>query len=541
MTAPRERLPLPGARGVWVALATAGLVLPFVLLFGARGGGAESAYASLLFKIRMRNVSSLAAEFAPQPATDDEAARRGPTLPRATTATNPEQDHDRPQIGRPKPSRELDALGGDTAQLETLVIEQLFREARQIAERDAAVGQRALAAVIAHAVALKADAQVGSLVAGLSDPLRAALPEDARAALAATAPATDQPPTTPAALPLDEAHRVASRRSFGPGWGRFGRARVRARIANLAGDLDAARVANAEIHALEDGAVPFLMTLAQLLGLATMVGLGLLFYTLARGAGARAHGEGRLDWLLRRYPGLPASPWPLDPLLPALGMSTWLMGYLVSGVTIALLPGPRLAGGLSVLFQSLFGVIVAVAVIAAFGRAQSPLHSAGLADDREEASGLRATTAALLAYCVLLPLMFATALASAVLWSLVAPEVEPDLHPVQQLLLHGSDPIDLGAMVVAVVLAAPLGEELIFRGFLYRSLRELVGLRGALLISASAFALLHMALPLLLPYLLLGVAFALVYEWTGSLWASVTLHALWNGAVLGLLVVVAQS
>lgn len=559
---PRERVPLPGPRQLWVALSFAGLVLPFVLLLGGDDGGPRAEYVSLLFKIRMRNVLHLVAESSgapvrgeaeasvasaetrsPTPSTDEGTPAQEPAEPSTPTAA---EDGDAgPTIGRPKPSTpapnappELATL--DEGKITELALRELLGQARRIAGVDSELGGKAIEAVLAHAVAVEAFAMAATLA---DEVHRDGLPltEDAAAALAGTAPATDAAPATHHAAPLADALARAKVVGFGRDWGRFGRARVQARLAGLGGDFERARAAHDVIHELEDRAVPLLGTLAQFIGLGALLGMGLLFYVAARGAGARTAGEARLDWLRARFAGLGPSPWPLDPLLPALGMATWLMGYLVAGVTIALLPGPRLAGGLSVLFQALFGVMAAVAVTAAFGRGASPMHSAALVDDREGQSGWRASTAALLAYCALLPLMFGAALVSAFVWSLIAPDMAPHLHPVQGLLLQDGGAIDVGAMAFAVVIAAPIGEELVFRGFLYRSLRGLYGVRTALWISAAGFALLHMALPLLLPYILLGAAFALVFEWTGSLWASITLHALWNGAVLGMLLVVSQA
>ncbi|HAN31522.1 MAG TPA: CPBP family intramembrane metalloprotease domain-containing protein, partial [Myxococcales bacterium] len=54
-------------------------------------------------------------------------------------------------------------------------------------------------------------------------------------------------------------------------------------------------------------------------------------------------------------------------------------------------------------------------------------------------------------------------------------------------------------------------------------------------------ALVHGSGSALLPYWVLGFAFAMVFEWTGSLWASVILHGLWNLAVFLGMVVFAQS
>lgn len=84
-------------------------------------------------------------------------------------------------------------------------------------------------------------------------------------------------------------------------------------------------------------------------------------------------------------------------------------------------------------------------------------------------------------------------------------------------------------LATLVVVIGPAFEELIFRGWLLGGLREAWGDRRALLVSSLLFAFIHgdpWATPALL---LLGWVFGLVYLRTGSLYASILLHAMWNG------------
>jgi membrane protease YdiL (CAAX protease family) len=85
---------------------------------------------------------------------------------------------------------------------------------------------------------------------------------------------------------------------------------------------------------------------------------------------------------------------------------------------------------------------------------------------------------------------------------------------------------------VLAVLFAPLFEELFFRGFLYKAFRTSWGWLPGALTSGAVFALAHMQLTLFVPLLALGVALAWVYERTGSLWTSITMHALFNGVAV---------
>ncbi len=85
---------------------------------------------------------------------------------------------------------------------------------------------------------------------------------------------------------------------------------------------------------------------------------------------------------------------------------------------------------------------------------------------------------------------------------------------------------------VAIVLAAPLAEEIFFRGFIFAGLIRPFGLIGAMAISGFLFGLFHVTGPeslgLVLPFGLVGMLFAWLYYRTGSLWASIATHLLFN-------------
>ncbi len=79
---------------------------------------------------------------------------------------------------------------------------------------------------------------------------------------------------------------------------------------------------------------------------------------------------------------------------------------------------------------------------------------------------------------------------------------------------------------------APLCEESIFRGALYRHMRGRAGIVVSAVGSAFIFGLCHAYGPILVfPVVMLGVNFALLREWRGSLIAPITAHALHNGTV----------
>jgi membrane protease YdiL (CAAX protease family) len=92
-------------------------------------------------------------------------------------------------------------------------------------------------------------------------------------------------------------------------------------------------------------------------------------------------------------------------------------------------------------------------------------------------------------------------------------------------------------LILAVVVLAPLGEELFFRGFMYASLRGRVPVFWAALTSAALFGAVHPIYGVtawnLVPVLAMaGFAMCLLYERTGSLWPAIAFHFVMNVGVV---------
>src|SRR5207244_11992953 len=89
----------------------------------------------------------------------------------------------------------------------------------------------------------------------------------------------------------------------------------------------------------------------------------------------------------------------------------------------------------------------------------------------------------------------------------------------------------LALLAPAVILVAPLGEELLFRGFLYRGLRSSLPVWASAIVSAVLFGLVHLAgglalWPIVPPLMIVGIGLALVYERRQRSLASITAHCL---------------
>ncbi len=100
----------------------------------------------------------------------------------------------------------------------------------------------------------------------------------------------------------------------------------------------------------------------------------------------------------------------------------------------------------------------------------------------------------------------------------------------QEVLLA---PLERGGAVIPIfmvlaVAVVPLLEEIIFRGGLYRALRTELGAGAGAVLSSIIFAALHANEAALLPLVVLSLFLVAVYEWSGSLWGCVLLHACFN-------------
>ena len=91
-------------------------------------------------------------------------------------------------------------------------------------------------------------------------------------------------------------------------------------------------------------------------------------------------------------------------------------------------------------------------------------------------------------------------------------------------------------LLLLVAVLAPLVEETVFRGVLYQWLRKRLPVWAAAGLSAAIFAAAH-AIPAIFPWLFVtGFALALVFEYSGTLYCSMLLHAIINGVNVVMLI-----
>ncbi len=130
-------------------------------------------------------------------------------------------------------------------------------------------------------------------------------------------------------------------------------------------------------------------------------------------------------------------------------------------------------------------------------------------------------------YLVAVPLVVVVSLINQKLW-----QGQGGSNPILPLALEGRDSVALWIFFVTASVAAPVFEEIIFRGFLLPSLTRYMPVWGAILASSLLFAIAHLSLSEVLPLATLGMVLGVVYTRSRNLLAPMLLHSLWNSGTL---------
>lgn len=88
---------------------------------------------------------------------------------------------------------------------------------------------------------------------------------------------------------------------------------------------------------------------------------------------------------------------------------------------------------------------------------------------------------------------------------------------------------------LTLVIIAPAGEELLFRGYLYGKLKQWLPVWAVVIVTAGLFGLAHGAWNVGLDTFALGLVLASLRAYTGSIWAPLLLHMIKNGLAFYLL------
>lgn len=235
-------------------------------------------------------------------------------------------------------------------------------------------------------------------------------------------------------------------------------------------------------------------------------------------------------WLRGSWRHVPAVPWGVWDVVKVFA---WLIVLAQAAAFLAVvvlrvghLPWPDRYLSATVQTMVADGLALALVAVLIVRRYRAPVKTLGL----HGRPWSRQIIAGLHGYLLWLPLFLAAVglvmLASR--WGVL----DPTPQPVVVMLLQESRPRLLLALMGLVAVVGPVAEEIVFRGVVYAALRRRWGVRWGLAGSAALFAGLH-ADPLAFgPILVLGVLLGWLYEQTGSLVPSITVHMAHNSVML---------
>ncbi len=130
-------------------------------------------------------------------------------------------------------------------------------------------------------------------------------------------------------------------------------------------------------------------------------------------------------------------------------------------------------------------------------------------------------------YLTAIPIVFLVSFLNQQIW-----QGKGGSNPLLLLTLQSQDKIAIAILFVTASIAAPIFEEILFRGFLLPSLTRYLPVSGAIIVSGLVFAIAHLSLAETLPLATLGIILGIVYTRSRSLLASILVHGLWNTGTL---------
>ncbi len=188
----------------------------------------------------------------------------------------------------------------------------------------------------------------------------------------------------------------------------------------------------------------------------------------------------------------------------------WLAGFLPGGATVIN----------KMLVQQLFQTLLMIGMVLFFLRLRgATLRQIGL---RPFVRPVWFVWAVLLGFVTFLVMLFV----SAAMENLFPQWAEP--QTATELIMGAESRWETIAVLVMVSVLAPFSEELVFRGYIYTSMRAHRGMLFSVVITSLLFGGMHYDLFRLLPLSLAGACFNLAVIRSDSLWSSIIMHGVWN-------------
>lgn len=290
---------------------------------------------------------------------------------------------------------------------------------------------------------------------------------------------------------------------------------------------------NTLTQGMAQNAVVKLAIIATLPGLGVLFGLGILIFSIAqlllKGKDSIIAQNGNLAW---------STPWDGEIILQVFVGGFFFVGQIIVPELLSVLPIPRGVAA-NVRLQAFY--VLTSYLLVAFG-ALSVLYFSIKNFFPLESDWFRFRLRdkwflwGFGGYCAALPIVLLVSVINQKLW-----EGQGGSNPLLQLVLKSHDSLALTIFFVTAAIAAPLFEEILFRGFLLPSLTRYIPVWGSIIISSLLFAAAHFSLSELIPLTSLGIVLGIVYTRSRNLLAPMLLHSLWNSGTLLSLFIVGSS
>lgn len=143
-----------------------------------------------------------------------------------------------------------------------------------------------------------------------------------------------------------------------------------------------------------------------------------------------------------------------------------------------------------------------------------------------------------------IPMLFSLNIIMAIISSLIGLQTPEIAHELLQTIHQTKSVSTLLILLTSAIIAAPVLEEFVFRGFLLQTLRDVISDQTPwvnIIVSSVIFAGIHISVTQwqTLPALfVLGGMLGWMYEKTGSLWPCIILHACFNALNVGIVLLV---
>lgn len=147
--------------------------------------------------------------------------------------------------------------------------------------------------------------------------------------------------------------------------------------------------------------------------------------------------------------------------------------------------------------------------------------------------------AILLLYAALIPVLLAALLINSSLLKAIG--IKSDINLAVKIFLWLKDPGSTFILAIQVMILGPLAEELIFRGLIYKFLRQKLPFIFSAVASSLLFSMLHKTPQDTLALFIIGIALCYIYEKTQNIISPILLHSIFNSINLAMLLVLKNT